>query len=280
MTHPRPGYRAAALALLAALATGRTTAFACSVQSGPTTAALVELYTSEGCSSCPPADRALGRLHEELGEAAQVYALALHVNYWDDIGWKDPYAQGIFSERHRWLVAANGHSITYTPHFFVSGTELSPAHAGPAQAIGAAVHQRNVEAAGAAIALQARVAPDGRLALDARASARAPQEPAALYLALAESGLVSKVTRGENGGSTLTHDHVVRSWIGPISLVDGQVAAHRDLALPPGADRARLEVVAFVADQHTGRVLQAVGTGRCSLLDAEPGAAGAQASHR
>jgi hypothetical protein len=274
MRHSPTATPAAALALLASLTLAAPGAGACSVQSGPTTAALVELYTSEGCSSCPPADRLLGRIRQEIGTGAQAYALALHVDYWDDIGWKDPYAQGIFSERHRWLVAANGHATTYTPHFFLNGTELSTVR----PALGPAVERINAAPAGATIALQARLAAGGPLVIDANASATAPQQPAALYLAVAESGLVSKVTRGENGGSTLTHDHVVRQWIGPIALVDGHVQAQRELSLPAGVQRSHLEVVAFVADEHSGRVLQALGTGRCSLDAPAAGGAGAAAS--
>src|ERR1700690_674896 len=102
-----------------------TTGFtACDVRSGPKTAALIELYTSEGCSSCPPADRQLSRLRQALDSAAEVVPLALHVGYWDYIGWKDPYAQAAFEERQGWLVRAKRQPTIYTPQFFVSGTEL------------------------------------------------------------------------------------------------------------------------------------------------------------
>src|SRR3990170_499529 len=101
------------------------TAFAaCDARSGPNTAALVELYTSEGCSSCPPADRQLSRLRQALDPAAEVVPLALHVGYWDYIGWKDPYAQAAFGERPSWLVRANRQQTVYTPQFFVGGAEL------------------------------------------------------------------------------------------------------------------------------------------------------------
>ncbi|MDP2640606.1 MAG: DUF1223 domain-containing protein [Betaproteobacteria bacterium] len=97
---------------------------ACDARSGPKTAALVELYTSEGCSSCPPADRQLSRLRQMLDPAAEVVPLALHVGYWDYIGWKDPYAQAAFGERQSGLVRAGQQNTVYTPQFFVGGTEL------------------------------------------------------------------------------------------------------------------------------------------------------------
>src|SRR4029077_17045378 len=97
---------------------------ACDARSGPKTAALVELYTSEGCSSCPPADRQLSRLRQALDSAAEVVPLALHVGYWDYIGWKDAYAQEAFGERQSWLVHANQQTTVYTPQFFVGGAEL------------------------------------------------------------------------------------------------------------------------------------------------------------
>jgi hypothetical protein len=233
---------------------------ACDARSGPNTAALVELYTSEGCSSCPPADQQLRRLRQALDPAANVVPLALHVGYWDYIGWKDPYAQAAFGERQSWLVRSNQRNTVYTPQFFVSGTELRSWQGG----LRDKVRQVNAQPAAAAIRVQASMAPNGALALNAEATARSAAEPAVLYLALAESGLASKVTRGENNGVTLAHDHVVREWIGPVRLTGGAARVQRDIPLPAAWSRARLEVVAFVQDQRTGSVLQAVSAQQCA----------------
>src|SRR5215510_10215284 len=97
---------------------------ACDVRSGPTTTALVELYTSEGCSSCPPADKRLSEFPSRDHHLEQVVPISLHVDYWDSLGWKEPFAQPQFTERQSWLVHANGHKTVFTPHFFVSGTEV------------------------------------------------------------------------------------------------------------------------------------------------------------
>jgi hypothetical protein len=199
-------------------------------------------------------------LRRTLDPAAAAVPLALHVGYWDYIGWKDPYAQAAFGERQNWLVQANLQQTIYTPQFFVSGAELRSWRGGLREQV------RRVSAlpARAAIRLRASIAANGGLALDAEASVRTGAGPAALYLALAESGLASKVTRGENSGVTLTHDHVVRAWIGPVSLGTGTVRVQRQIALPAGWNRARLELVAFVQDERTGAVLQALSARQCA----------------
>ncbi|MBE0614990.1 MAG: DUF1223 domain-containing protein [Burkholderiales bacterium] len=233
---------------------------ACDARSGPETAALVELYTSEGCSSCPPADQQLSRLREALDPAAAVVPIALHVGYWDYIGWKDPYAQASFAARQSWLVHANRKDVVYTPQFFVGGTELRSWRG----ALGDRVRKLNAVPAVADIRVHADIAANGALALKAEAKARNGSEPAVLYLALAESGLVSKVTSGENGGVTLAHDHVVREWVGPVHLRDGAARVERNIALPAAWNRARLEVVAFVQDERSGSVLQALSARQCA----------------
>jgi hypothetical protein len=241
--------------LVALPATGFT---ACEARSGPKIAALVELYTSEGCSSCPPADRQLSRLRQVLDPAAEVVPLALHVGYWDYIGWKDPYAQGAFGERQSWLVRANQQKIVYTPQFFVGGAELRSGQSGLREQ----VRKLNALPAAAAIRVQANLTASGALALSAEAHTGA--DPAALYLALTERGLVSKVTRGENSGVTLAHDHVVREWIGPIRFAGGTARVQRDIALPPDWNRAQLDVVTFVQDERSGSVLQALSAQHCA----------------
>ena len=230
---------------------------ACDAHSGPKTAALVELYTSEGCSSCPPADQQLNRLQQALDPVAEVVPLALHVDYWDYIGWKDPYAQVSFDERQSWLVRANQQQTVYTPQFFVGGSELRSWRG----ALRDKVRQLNALPAAASIRIQANLTSGGALALSAEAHAGA--NPAALYLAVTESGLVSNVTRGENGGFTLTHDHVVRAWIGPIRLAGGAARVQREIALPAAWNRQRLDLVAFVQDERNGSVLQALNAKQC-----------------
>src|ERR1700741_2691555 len=82
---------------------------ACDVTSGPATAALVELYTSEGCSSCPPADKRLSEFPSAAYSLDKVVPISLHVDYWDYIGWKEPFARAQFAQLQSWLVKVNGH---------------------------------------------------------------------------------------------------------------------------------------------------------------------------
>ncbi|MBA3034656.1 MAG: DUF1223 domain-containing protein [Gammaproteobacteria bacterium] len=233
---------------------------ACEVRSGPRTAALVELYTSEGCSSCPPADQQLSRLRQVLDPTAAVVPLSLHVGYWDYIGWKDPYALEAFSTRQSWLVSTKGQRTVYTPHFFVAGAEARNWRG----ELRDTVRQVNDLPAKADIHLQAGLTTRGALTVQVEATTRDGAAPAALYLAVTESGLASSVTRGENRGARLAHDHVVREWVGPLPLVAGATKVQREITLPAAWNRARLEVVAFVQDERTGSVLQAVSAQHCT----------------
>jgi len=240
--------------LIAALVAGLPSVglAACDVQSGPGTAALVELYTSEGCSSCPPADRQLGQLRQD----ATLVPLALHVGYWDDLGWRDPYAQDGFAKRQSALVELGGARAVYTPQFFVGGTAVRPT------AVADRVRQLNGQAPEARIHLQAHVEGGDRLAISATAESAIAH--AALYLAVAENGLSSQVRDGENRGRRLSHDHVVRTWIGPLALHGGSVALERSIPLAPTWQLDQLEISTFVQDQNSGRVLQAVGASQCA----------------
>jgi hypothetical protein len=232
---------------------------ACSAASGAQTAGLVELYTSEGCSSCPPAERTLARLGAAPQGGRDWITLAWHVDYWDYIGWRDPYAQPAFTERQRWLVQANGHSTVYTPHVFVNGVESDSQE----DALRGELSELRARKADADIHLDVAKGSAGALQLTASAQARAQPDPLALYVAVTENHLVSKVMRGENGGATLTHEHVVRDWMGPFPLVDGAAQVRRELSAADAGRFSRGELVAFVQDQKSGRVLQSLGLPAC-----------------
>jgi len=232
---------------------------ACDARSGPNTAALVELYTSEGCSSCPPADRQLSQLAKSLDASAEVVPLALHVGYWDRLGWTDRFAQDRFAQRQDWLVQANHQRTVYTPQFFVAGSEIRSWQG----ALRDRVRDVIARPSSAAIRLQAAVSADKLLMLDAVATAPAGNDSTVLYLAVAENGLVTKVMAGENRDATLTHDHVVRAWLGPFRLTGGKARVRREITPPAAWQRDRLEAIAFVQDERSGSVLQALRAASC-----------------
>jgi len=235
-----------------------TAAFAaCRADSGPSRAALVELYTSEGCSSCPPADRALRQLTQA---GTRVVPLALHVDYWDSIGWKDRFAQPGFSERQHWEVEANRHRTSYTPHFFVNGREVLDWR----EDLDAELKAPSMPAI-ALIAVDAEKQGSTRLRLKVDGTVSgggSARGPLLLFAVVTESRLASQVDAGENRGVRLEHDAVARNWIGPIAIKDGRVTIDRVVEVPTLGD-GQIGVVAFIQDASTAEVLQAVGTGVC-----------------
>jgi len=236
----------------------------CTAKSGEFTAALVELYTSEGCDSCPPADRWLSSLGAGYG-AGRVVPLSLHVDYWDYIGWKDPYAKRAFSDRQRKLSQLQKLALVYTPQVMLQGSDFrgwdSPAFGKAVAAINARKPRARLELAIASLKAD-------RLAVETLAEVADPADrrDAVLYVATYENQLSSAVTAGENKGRTLSHDYVVLEWQGPLDLPSaGRLADRRDLPLLPKAVPARSGVVAFVQNRRTAEVLQAL------MLPACPG---------
>ncbi|KKO64725.1 hypothetical protein VM94_01429 [Janthinobacterium sp. KBS0711] len=232
----------------------------CAVQSGPQTAALVELYSSEGCSSCPPADQRLSALRKEAGAASLIVPLALHVTYWDQIGWTDPLAQAQFDARQAELLRHQPRHVAYTPQFFVGGTELRSWDT----QLPAAIRRINATAAPVKIDLSATPGPGSKLLLEADASAPDARTGGQLYVAISESAIVSKVLRGENRGATLRHDAAVRLWLGPVALAQGRAQLRREVKLPASWRPEQLQVVAFVQRSDSSAILQAVSTASCA----------------
>lgn len=240
----------------AQLAAGRR----CDVNSGARTAALVELYSSEGCSSCPPADRRLNALRQQAGADSLVVPLALHVTYWDQNGWADPLAQPQFDARQAELLRRQRRHTAYTPQFFVGGMELRDWQA----QLPAAIGRINATAAPVTIGLSAMPGPGGKLLLQADASAPDAHTGGQLYVAVSESAIVSTVLRGENRGATLRHDAAVRLWLGPLALVQGRARLRREVQLPASWRPENLQIVAFVQRADSSAILQAVSTASCA----------------
>jgi hypothetical protein len=230
----------------------------CVSESGQGTTALVELYTSEGCSSCPPADRWLSAIAQRHAPES-VVPLALHVDYWDYIGWKDPYARRELSLRQRKLSQLQKLALVYTPQVVVQGRDF---RAWGSPAFGEAVARINAQPARAHLRLE--ILSTGKDALEAQASAEllTSADDAALYLAAYRSKLESQVSAGENRGRILRHDNVVLEWQGPFGVAK-RLVERRSLPLLPGATPANSGVAAFVQSRRTGEVLQALLRSAC-----------------
>lgn len=222
---------------LATLA-GASAASTCTVSSPAHRVALVELYTSQGCSSCPPADRWLSALSQRY-RASEAIPLALHVGYWDYIGWKDPYAKPAFNQRQRQWATANQSRSVYTPGVFVQGIEAPDWSRG--DGIARHVAATNATPAGARIQIAGQLE-DRQLRLDVSAQAVNASPGAELRVALVQSGLTTAVKAGENRGETLGNDHVVREWSEPLPLGRHPLS----YTLPMGTNLRQWAVVAFV----------------------------------
>jgi hypothetical protein len=221
-------------------------AAACTASSGEWVKPLVELYTSEGCSSCPPADRWLST---QLGRE-DINLLAFHVDYWDDIGWPDRFASPRFSQRQRERVRAAGGDSVYTPQVMV-GADVGAAwrsSSGFSKSVDA-------EAIPAAISISLSLerqdaALRARLATTSSANAGTNAQ---VWLAQYVDGQTSKVRAGENRGATLHHDRVVKELWGPWSL-QTVAAGHLQLVAPQDGKWGLLAVV----QDRTGTTLQSL----------------------
>ena len=230
----------------------------CSARSADVTAALLELYTSEGCSSCPPADRWLATLPKLGWVPDRVVPLALHVDYWNNLGWKDPYSQKIFSRRQYRLAGIVGARTVYTPQFILNGDDLPHWRSEAAAAI------RRVNAIRARANITLTLSHDTHpLEVTADARAKNDDHHAELYVALYENNLVTHVDAGENGGLTLRHDFVVRRLIGPVPLDKGTAHFTQRVTLDKEWKENYMGVTAFVQNRDNAEVLQSLALPLC-----------------
>jgi hypothetical protein len=221
---------------------------------------LVELFTSEGCSSCPPADELLNRLDQSQPVAGvEVIALSEHVDYWNRFGWADPFSSAQFSERQNDYARVLGLDDIYTPQMIVDGrlqfvgSNSSSARAAIATAARDAKAEVTVTLAKRPTSLTDEVPIDIHVANLPSVSAG---DTAELMLAITESGLRSNVSRGENRGRKLTHTAVVRKLAGLGSL-SGSTNSKTTVRLEKQWNRSGLKVIVFVQERASRRVLGA-----------------------
>jgi hypothetical protein len=218
---------------------------------------LVELFTSEGCSSCPPMDALLQRMDAaQPVPGAQLIVLSEHVDYWNHDGWKDPYSSSSLTDRQSAYVRALGLNTPYTPQIIVdgaselraSGTEqmiqiLQKAAATPKVAV--RIGSLNIEPKSPAV-LRARIEVDGM----------SEKRNADIYAAIALDHAESQVLRGENTGRHLAHVAVVQE-ITKIGKLEKQKSFGQDfqVKLKPGTDPTNIRIIVFVQESGFGKVL-------------------------
>lgn len=220
---------------------------------------LVELFTSEGCSSCPPADVLLQRLddHQPIS-GAQLIVLSEHVTYWDQQGWKDPNSSAAFTDRQSAYEIALGEKEAYTPQFIVDGSQSVSLD-----------KLKNLEDAlnkakdNAKIPVRiTNVSPDpsnpAALRLHIETDTNPGKHNADVYVAVALNHVESQVLRGENGGKHLIHVAVLQQLNKVGKLPKGKSFAQDvQLKLKPNEDPKNIRVVAFAQESGQGRLLGA-----------------------
>jgi hypothetical protein len=220
---------------------------------------LVELFTSEGCSSCPPADALLQKLDRQPVAGEEMIVLSEHVDYWNHIGWKDPYSSRFYSDRQSTYARRLGLSDVYTPQMIVDGTSQ---FVGSDEELADKAFAKELAKPKIAVTLSS-VSVGATNVLQAHLETGALPESfglraADVYVAVALNRAESHVSHGENAGRTLAHTAVVRSIVKVGTLRQGQTLAQNiQLKLDPGTDTHNLRLIAFVQEPGQGRVIGA-----------------------
>lgn len=227
-------------------------------KSRPATPVLIELFTSEGCSSCPPADIFLQKLDAQPLPGAQLIVLSEHVTYWDHDGWKDPNSSAPLTDRQNSYEGALGEKTVFTPQVIVDGTQQM--RLGNPQQI-----KDLLQKAAATPKVPIRI---GEVTVDAgnpttlrahlETDANFEKHNADVYVAVALDHVESQVLRGENGGKHLVHVAVVQELTKVGKLQKGKTfTQYIQLKLKPGIDPKNVRLVALLQESGPGKVLGA-----------------------
>jgi hypothetical protein len=229
----------------------------CRLESSAHRVTVVELYTSEGCSSCPPADRWFSKLAQQGISADMAVLLAFHVDYWNQLGWPDRFSRPQFSDRQREVAARTSSDVIYTPQLVVDGKDLR--HGYNVDRLRAKLTAINQEKAHAKIRATVNRS-DAELRISGEVELFDSPGGAAsrTWVALFENGLSSRVTAGENTGKHLGHDYVVRELAGPFSRSgSGRIPLEQRIKIQPDWNIAQMGIAIFVERAATGEVLEA-----------------------
>jgi hypothetical protein len=235
---------------------------ACKAASGVNITPVVELYTSEGCSSCPPADKWVSTLKSKAAPpsvANPAVIQVFHVNYWDYIGWSDRFATPAHTNRQRQVSVWNKQNGIYTPQMVLNGQDWR-GWGGSSRNVTASTV--STELAKSSISLLQTGADQFEAVVTPVAGANNPPATWSAYWTITEHGHVTKVKAGENNGETLLHDYVVRQYtpVGDYSTALPQKLNLRGVAATLGHER---QVNLVIFDPKTGKTLQAV-SANCS----------------
>lgn len=236
-----PISRLLAIALALFPVGGAAFAASCEKASPRGTTPVLELYTSEGCSSCPPADRWLSGLKTPAAQG-QVVAQAFHVGYWDHIGWVDRFASPAYTARQREIAARHRSRNIYTPQLVRDGEDWRD-------------YARALAAAREPASVSLRLEKLGADAIEAEVAPAASASAWSAYWTVTEHGHASKVATGENAGELLRHDFVVRQYVDAGHYRGTQKLKLRPLAATPGHPQ---QVNLVVVEPRSGKPLQAL----------------------
>ncbi len=207
--------------------------------------AVVELFTSQGCSSCPPADALTAKLLEDYKE--NVFVLAFHVDYWDYLGWKDNFSSSAYSQRQQWYGNIFHLNSVYTPQIVVNGTDqfVGSDKTKLYNTVKYSLQQQSKN-----IIKISATGDNSKIKVTYTTGATNTK----LNFALVQLHAQTKVQRGENAGSTLQHVNVVRDFITiPSAKANGEI----QLLLPAGLSKDSCAVIAFVQDDTSREITSA-----------------------
>ena len=198
--------------------------------------AVIELFTSEGCSSCPPADAAVAKILKE--HSSNVYVLGYHVDYWDNLGWKDMFSNAAYTQLQRNYAKNFKLSSVYTPQVVVNGTEQFVGS--DESRLNAAVEKDLQQTSDVKLSVDAEAGDDYELMLHYKTNATNGN----IRFALIQLSATNKIQRGENNGATLHHVNIVRA----VQTVPTNAKGTAQITVPENVDTDQCHVIAFVQD--------------------------------
>lgn len=209
--------------------------------------AVVELFTSQGCSSCPPADQLLSEIVDDTYMGVEVIGLSFHVDYWDYLGWKDPFASEEFTERQSKYASKLKSRQVYTPQMILNGK---------LQFVGSRRSSLNENLnkvkPQSLKKLQIQITENSNSTI--KLSFNPPGTGNAYQIAIVEKDLSRNVSDGENKGKTLTHDNVVRSFK---TVKEG---SETSISIPEDCDLSKISLVVFEQNLNSYEILSAIST--------------------